>query len=58
MSSQAVVNHDGGWPGFVSSLSAVPGRRFGVFAAVNSMDLAARMDRRVTLRDGKLLELD
>jgi len=26
--------------------------------ATHNMDLAARMDRRVTLRDGKLLELD
>jgi len=36
---EAVVGHDGGFPGFVSSFKAIPGRRFGVFACATALDL-------------------
>ncbi|HUR50297.1 MAG TPA: serine hydrolase domain-containing protein [Acidimicrobiales bacterium] len=46
---EAVVAHDGGFPGFVASFAAVPGRRFGVFACSTAIDLAPRavVDRSV-----------
>ena len=36
-----VVGHDGGFPGFVSSMHTVPSQRLGVFACSTAMDLAA-----------------
>jgi CubicO group peptidase (beta-lactamase class C family) len=42
LGGEAVVGHDGGFPGFVSSFAAIPGKRFGVFACATAIDLAPR----------------
>lgn len=42
LAGNAVVGHDGGFPGFVSSFSAIPASRFGVFACTTAIDLAPR----------------
>lgn len=39
----AVVGHDGGWPGFMTSFNVVPDQRFGVFVCTNALHLGARM---------------
>lgn len=39
---ETVVAHDGGFPGFVASFAAVPGRQFGIFACSTAIDLAPR----------------
>jgi lipoprotein-releasing system ATP-binding protein len=42
---------------FDAMMSLVRATRLGALVATHNMDLAARMDRRVTLRDGKVIEL-
>jgi CubicO group peptidase (beta-lactamase class C family) len=42
IANEVVVGHDGGWPGFVSTFAAVPGRRFGVFACATAIDLGPK----------------
>jgi CubicO group peptidase (beta-lactamase class C family) len=49
LGGEVVVGHDGGFPGFVASFSAVPARRVGAFACATAIDLAPRstVDRTV-----------
>jgi len=42
---------------FDAMMALVRATRLGALVATHNMDLAARMDRRVTLRDGKVVEL-
>jgi lipoprotein-releasing system ATP-binding protein len=42
---------------FNAMMALVRATRLGALVATHNMDLAARMDRRVTLRDGKVVEL-
>jgi CubicO group peptidase (beta-lactamase class C family) len=42
IAGEPVVGHDGGFPGFVSSFAAVPGRGFGAFATATAIDLAPK----------------
>jgi len=42
VAGEAVVGHDGGFPGFVSSFAAVPSRRFGAFACATAIDLGPK----------------
>jgi hypothetical protein len=42
IAGETVVSHDGGWPGFVTSVQWVPGRRLGVAVCGNAFDLTPR----------------
>jgi lipoprotein-releasing system ATP-binding protein len=42
---------------FDAMMALVRATRLGALVATHNMDLAARMDRRVTIRDGKVVEL-